>query len=106
MATRLPDWPIVLLLVGVGVYTRGWASLRRRGHAGVSGWNAVAFFAGAATMLVAVASPIERLAGLLLQVHMAQHLLLMMVAPPLIWLGLPLAPMLRGLPRPIARSVV
>src|SRR5262245_35498378 len=106
MASRLPDWPIVLLLVGVGLYARGWAALRRRRHARISGWNALAFFSGAATMLVGVASPIERLAGLLLQVHMAQHLLLMMVAPPLFWLGLPLARMLRGLPRPIARSVV
>jgi hypothetical protein len=32
---------------------------------------------------------------------MVQHLLLMMVAPPLLWLGNPLFPLLRGLPRPI-----
>jgi cytochrome c oxidase assembly factor CtaG len=32
---------------------------------------------------------------------MVQHLLLMMVAPPLLWLGAPLFPLLRGLPRPI-----
>jgi polyferredoxin len=32
---------------------------------------------------------------------MLQHLLLMMVAPPLLWLGAPLFPMLRGLPRPL-----
>ncbi len=32
---------------------------------------------------------------------MIQHLLLMMVAPPLLWLGAPLFPMIRGLPRPI-----
>jgi hypothetical protein len=32
---------------------------------------------------------------------MVQHLLLMMVAPPLLWLGTPLLPLLRGLPRAI-----
>ncbi len=43
----------------------------------------------------------SRSPSLLLQVHMVQHLLLMMVAPPLLWLGSPLFPLLRGLPRPI-----
>ena len=32
---------------------------------------------------------------------MVQHLLLMMAAPPLLWLGAPLFPLLRGLPQPI-----
>jgi hypothetical protein len=32
---------------------------------------------------------------------MVQHLLLMMVAPPLLWLGAPLRPRLQGLPRPV-----
>jgi cytochrome c oxidase assembly factor CtaG/polyferredoxin len=61
----------------------------------------VAFLCGLAAVYLALASPIEPLAALLLQVHMLQHLLLMMVAPPLLWLGLPLLPILRGLPRPI-----
>src|SRR5262249_41634809 len=33
--------------------------------------------------------------------HMVQHLLLMMAVPPLIWLGAPLLPILRGLPAAI-----
>jgi caa3-type cytochrome oxidase assembly factor Caa3/CtaG len=43
---------------------------------------------------------------LLLQVHMIQHLLLMMVAPPLILAGAPYLPILSGLPRVFAREVV
>jgi cytochrome c oxidase assembly factor CtaG len=106
MASKLPAWPIepwilVPLLVGVGLYLRGWASLRRRHHARLTGWNALAFLGGAATILVALGSPIGDLAHRLLLVHMIQHLLLMMVAPPLIWLGAPLAPSLRGLPGPL-----
>jgi cytochrome c oxidase assembly factor CtaG len=41
----------------------------------------------------------------LLQVHMLQHVLLMMVAPPLLWLGWPLAPILLGLPRSLAHPI-
>ena len=61
------------------------------------------FFAGGIfwRFILALASPIEPLAALLLQVHMVQHLLLTMVAPPLVWLGAPLLPMLWGLPKPI-----
>src|SRR5262249_28549343 len=58
----------------------------------------VAFVAGLAVLFLALASPLEPFAALLLQVHMLQHLLLMMVAPPLLWLGAPLFPLLRGLP--------
>jgi cytochrome c oxidase assembly factor CtaG len=36
---------------------------------------------------------------------MVQHLLLMVVAPPLLWLGAPVAPLLLGLPRPARRAV-
>lgn len=102
----LDPWIVIPLLIVLGLYIRGWESLRRRRHGRIIVWNAVAFVSGMSTILVALASPIDDLAGLLLQVHMTQHLLLMMVAPPLIWLSLPIAPMLRGLPRSIATVVV
>jgi cytochrome c oxidase assembly factor CtaG len=38
--------------------------------------------------------------------HMAQHFVLMSIAPPLIALSAPVVPMLRGLPRPIVRRVL
>jgi cytochrome c oxidase assembly factor CtaG/ferredoxin len=37
---------------------------------------------------------------------MIQHLLLIMVAPPLLWLGQPVLPLMRGLPRFVFRDVV
>ena len=39
--------------------------------------------------------------SLLFHVHMLQHALLMMIGPPLIWLGWPLLPLLLGLPKPV-----
>src|SRR5205823_4367586 len=68
-----------------------------RWHSG----RCTAFLAGLATLFLALGSPMEPFAALLLQVHMVQHLLLMMVAPPLLWLGAPLFPLLRGLPQPV-----
>lgn len=79
-----------------GVYLRGWFRLRRQ-----QGGPLAAFLGGLTVIYLALASPLEPFADLLLQVHMLQHLLLMMVAPPLVWLGEPLLPLLRGLPRPV-----
>src|ERR1700722_10333093 len=96
----LRSWPFEpVLLVGLaltgGIYLRGWLALR---------WHSdrlCAFWGGLTTIYLALASPIEPFASLLLQVHMVQHMLLMMAAPPLLWLGAPLFPLLRGLPRPV-----
>jgi cytochrome c oxidase assembly factor CtaG len=107
-------WLLAALLLAAGVYLRGWLALRhplsptpsplggegrRRGR--WRGGHLAAFLGGLAAIYLALASPIEPFADLLLAVHMVQHLLLMMVAPPLLWLGAPLFPLLRGLPRPV-----
>lgn len=61
----------------------------------------VCFLAGLLAIFLALASPIEAYSSFLLHIHMVQHLLLMMAAPPLLWLGDPLLPLLRGLPAPV-----
>jgi putative membrane protein len=94
------------LLLAAAVYTRGWARLRRRMPHRFRARELVAFLAGLDALLVAVASPLEaRVAGSL-AAHMTQHLLLMMVAPPLLWLGAPMAPILRGLPGGLMRAAI
>jgi cytochrome c oxidase assembly factor CtaG len=94
-------WLLGGLLVTACVYWRGWLVLHRRQPQRWHGGHVAAFFGGLAAVYLALASPIEPFAALLLWVHMAQHLLLMMVAPPLLWLGAPMLPLLRGLPRPV-----
>jgi cytochrome c oxidase assembly factor CtaG len=101
----LRSWPFepllcVALLVVAGIYLRGWLVLHRRGARPWSRGQLIAFLAGLTVLFLDLASPIEPFASLLLQVHMLQHLLLMMVAPPLLWLGVPQFPLLLGLPRP------
>ncbi len=94
-------WLLAALLLTAGVYLRGWLVLRRRDPRRWHGGRPAAFLGGLAAIDLALASPVEPFADLLLQVHMVQHLLLMMAAPPLLWLGAPLFPLLRGLPRPV-----
>ena len=94
-------WLIVMLVVPAALYLRGWLLLHRRDPQRWHSGQLAAFLGGLAVLFASLASPIEPFAALLLQVHMAQHLLLMMFAPPLLWLGAPLFPLLRGLPQPI-----
>jgi cytochrome c oxidase assembly factor CtaG len=104
----LRSWPsepgvLAALLLVTCIYLRGWLALHRRDREHWR-WNQpLAFLAGMSALFLALASPIEPFTSLLLQVHMLQHVLLTMIAPPLIWLGAPLFPVLSGLPRPIRR---
>lgn len=54
---------------------------------------------------IALASPIDAFDAFFLTDHMVQHLLLMMVVPPLVLLGNPGIPVMRGLPRRMRRVV-
>jgi cytochrome c oxidase assembly factor CtaG/ferredoxin len=100
---RFDPWIVVPLAVTAGLYLRGWLDLCCRAPHRFDAARLAWFLGGLAVVLVALTSPIEAFAGLLLQAHMAQHLLLMMAAPPMLWLGAPLLPLLRGLPEPIRR---
>jgi putative membrane protein len=99
----------VLVLIGVGLaavaYARGVRELWRRAGPGrsVSRAQAGLFYLGLLTIVLALASPLDWIAHQLFAAHMVQHLLLMLVAAPLLVLGAPLLPLLFALPAP-ARS--
>lgn len=97
-------WIIGSLLITAGIYLRGWRELRQQMPDRFGVWQLVSFLGGVTTIFLAIASPLDAFAGLLLQVHMIQHMLLMMVAPPLILLGAPAIPILRGLPPPLFKN--
>jgi putative membrane protein len=103
------EWPLFALVVAAVLYLLGGrqsaaptdATRRARGGA---------FYAGLVAVAVAVDSPVDAYADRLFWVHMTQHVLLMMVAPPLLLLGRPWPRLVRPLPRgfrlPLARSVL
>jgi cytochrome c oxidase assembly factor CtaG len=95
--------PVTLTAV---VYLRGWSRVRRRVARRFQSRHALFFMVGLATMLLAVSSPVETLAERWLSAHMVQHMLLMVVVAPLLWMGAPVAPLLVGLPRPIRHVVL
>jgi putative membrane protein len=104
------DWDIppavTGALVAVGpIYVRGWLALRRTRPGTLPAWRLLSFLAGLVAIFVAVSSPLDTYSETLLSMHMAQHFVLMSVAPPLIVLGSPFVPMLRGLPRSIVRRI-
>ena len=88
------------------VYARGGVQLQRRAPHRFGPSQLVAFYSGLITILIALLSPLHAFAGWLLTVHMIQHLLLMMVAPPLILYGAPYMPILFGLPNKFLRDGV
>ncbi|HEV7662311.1 MAG TPA: cytochrome c oxidase assembly protein [Chloroflexota bacterium] len=105
----MPAEPAVLLGVTAfaWLYWRGllrvWARAGR-GHA-VTLRQALLYTTGLATIVVALESPVDRLSADLFTAHMSQHLLLILVAAPLIVLGAPLAPLVWGLPPASRRAV-
>ncbi len=83
------------------------ASTRRRPE---QPFKAVAFYLGLLSILVAVDSPLDPLSEKLFAAHMAQHVLLLAVAPPLLVVAAPWAQIWQPLPlgfrRAVARAVV
>lgn len=72
--------------------------LAMRRHAGLRPGQMAAFAAGWSAVAVALFSPIGRLAADDFAVHMIQHLLMMLVAPPLLILGQPFRALAAVLP--------
>src|SRR5262245_16996067 len=95
----LNPWVLIPSAILGTLYARGWWQLHRRAPDRFVFSQPAAFLAGLITLVCALLSPLDAFAGWLLTVHMIQHLLLMMVAPPLILWGAPYLPLLSGLPR-------
>ncbi len=101
-AVPSPSWPAVLgrweldlavvagLVLTAVAYEMGWRALvaSRPGHPPSPGRRA--FLGGLAVLVVALLSPVATYSHVLLSAHMVQHLLLTLVAAPLLVAGRPL----------------
>ena len=89
-----------LVLAGLAAaYGVGWWRLRRRGHRRPASLpRLAAYLGGLGGVALALFSPLDHLAAVLLGAHMIQHQLLIMVAAPLVLLGNPLPFVLWGVP--------
>ena len=100
----LLPWISACLIITALVYLRGFRLLQTTRPGQFPAWRAAAFVGGLASLWIALASPLDAMGGFLLTAHMAQHFILMSVAPPLLLLGYPVVPILRGVPRPLVRD--
>jgi putative membrane protein len=79
------------VLIGLTALTLGYALLTRRLRLASTRWpRQAAFHLGTLVAFIALISPLDHLADqYLLSAHMVQHLLLLMVSPPLWLVGIP-----------------
>ena len=95
--------PVLLggLLLAAWAFWRGQTSGPRRP---VDSWRARCFTGALVALGLALLSPLDALSGALASAHMVQHLLLLLVAAPLLALSAPSSAILRGSPLALRRA--
>jgi cytochrome c oxidase assembly factor CtaG len=111
LSVLLLSWswrPAILLTLGLAaaIHLVGRWRLKKRGSVHlVNPWRSVAYLTGLVVLGIALMSPIDTLSAQFLYMHMIQHLLLVMIAAPLLWLADPMPIMMWGLPRNLRTEV-
>lgn len=83
-----PAIVLPLLLFSAWYAGGAWRLWQRAGTGrGLSRRQALSYFAGVITLVIALVSPLDAAAANLFSLHMVQHLLLILVAPPLLVTG-------------------
>lgn len=105
------DWTLpigltLMILATAAIYLRGWLAIRKTRHEQFTDIRLGSFLGGLGLLWLAIGSPMDGFADTLLTAHMVEHLLLMSAIPMLLLYGLPVVPMLRGLPAPVVRWIV
>ena len=101
----LPIFLTLSIAITAAIYLRGWLAIRRTRPDQFDDTRLASFLGGLAVLWLAIGSPMDGFADALLSAHMVEHLLLMSAVPPLLLYGLPVVPLLRGLPEPLRRWI-
>ena len=96
----------VVIVLSCVFYVRGWLALQRSSRGLISSGRLAAFLAGMFSLWFAIGSPLSAFDEASLTVHMVQHILLMLVVPPLVLLRAPALPFLHGLPQWFVKAVL
>jgi putative copper resistance protein D len=100
--------PVVTIGLSVAAVLYLWGMVRVHRRHPTHPWpllRAASFFAGLATIVIATESSIGAYDDVLFSIHMIQHLLLIMVAPPLLIAGRPIMLLLHASRNPLHRWV-
>ena len=107
LAWRFEPAVVIGLAAAVAIYLWAVRHVRRRHpahpHPGHRGWF---FFGGLAALAVALLSPIEAYEGVLFSVHMVQHMILELVAAPLLLASAPITLALRAASPSVRRRLL
>ena len=90
LAWAFEPYLIFLLVFAAGLYWLALRAIRKRAQRTVPREYPVFFYAGLAAFAVAVGGPVETYNENSLALHMGQHVIMMLIAAPLIVLGRPL----------------
>lgn len=97
-----PFDPVILvpMVISALVYALGvarlWPRITHRGS--LHTWRILAFALGWLSLALALLSPLDTLADISFAAHMAQHVILAVIAPPLLILGRPIGPFMFAFP--------
>jgi cytochrome c oxidase assembly factor CtaG len=105
------DWTLpigltVSIVITAALYVRGWLAIRKTRPEQFTDVRLASFLGGLALLWLVTGSPMDGFADALLSAHMVEHLLMMSAIPMLLLYGLPVVPLLRGLPAPLLRWIV
>lgn len=99
-------WLLVCLAAAVVPYVAGMLRMGARRTQILGRWRAPSFFGGLLLLFLALMSPLDEVADSLFSAHMLQHMLLLLVIPPMLVYGRPVITWLWAFDTDARRAVV